>query len=86
MKSPCPSGKSVFTYKVEWTTELADAPRVNIPIRLDRGADCMLFMSLWSECPPKGDSEVTEALCKVIRFWRHCSQKGSMLVFQSQVF
>lgn len=56
---------------------------VNIPIRLDRGADCMLFMSLWSECPPKGNSEVTEALCKVIRFWRHCSQKGLMLVFQS---
>lgn len=59
---------------------------VNIPIRLDRGADCMLFMSLWSECPPKGNSEVTEALCKVIRFWRHCSQKGLMLVFQSQIF
>lgn len=86
MKSPGPSGKSVFTYKVEWTTELADGPRSQHTHQAGQGSRLMLFMSLWSECPPKGDSEVTEALCKVIRFWRRCSQKGSMLVFQSQVF
>lgn len=31
----------------------------------------------------QNDSELAEAQCKVVRFWRHCFQKGSVLILQS---